>query len=97
MWDDGHTLLRELSQLLANQSRASFVPRLRLQSKYTSGRRIRRHDLRSETVQLGVIARLQPEPLGVGPLLGAEGSQLDAIAFPKLSRRCRGCRSRARG
>ena len=30
MWDDGHTLLRELPELLADHSRASFVTGLRL-------------------------------------------------------------------
>jgi hypothetical protein len=52
MWDDGHTSLRVLFQLLAEEPGARLIACERLQAKHSPGRRFRSNDLRCEALQL---------------------------------------------
>lgn len=74
MWDDGHTSLQALLELLADEAGARFVPGERLEAEHSAGRGFRRNDLRREPLQLLREASLERPPLGIGAILGGKGT-----------------------
>ena len=79
MWDDGHTSLRVLLQLLADEASTRFISCEGLQAKHAPGSGFRRHDLRREALELLRESHLERSPLGIGSILGGEGAELDAV------------------
>src|SRR6185437_2107922 len=79
MCDDGHTSLRVLLQLLADEASTRFISCERLQAKHAPGSRFRRHHLRREALELLRESPLERSPLGIGSILGGESAELDAV------------------